>query len=402
MKLHDVFTDVPFVRTIYGERYLNDTKGHFDEYSEVDSKYDPQGSIASVSLPFALVPKRNCVVFESEAPQYIVDWLTVSDSYKFFWHPDVQRRGLKIVGTADTQPTSSTRTLLTEYSPRIYIKTDLDKKHFRFVRRLRRSSVEHSVDICADLRDFAKQIKPDDRFGFLPESFGIVLKQGPHEGSGVLFREAVAFPHADERRVLMPYHALYAPDPFASEDAPLLIQMIECHAGKNPLAYFVSDIVGPVLDAWVLLVSRRGILPELHGQNTLAEIGSDLTIRRAIYRDFQGTYSDSGIREKLKLPVFAKHVAGEEDGTVVASQYSHVFDGMIGRYLLSRMSNTFCRHFNIPYKKVVGAVREYHHSIPGWDAAHFPSTTYRFAVSAREQADNEVQLIDTGEVPEFR
>ncbi len=402
MELRQIIVGAPLTRTIYGERYLNDTKGNFSDYSEVDPRYDPQGSTATISFPFALVSKHNCAVFESQAPQFLLNWVEVAGSYKFFWHPDVQRPGLKIAGAVKAQPTSSTRTVLTEQRPRIYIKTDLDKKHFRFVRRLRRSSVEHSIGICADLRDFAVSLPAGVRFGFLPESLGIVLSQGTYEGSGVLFRETIAFPQIQEQRILMPYHSLYAPDPFAPADEPLLVQMTKLHAPRRPRDYFVKDIVGPILESWVLLMSRRGILPELHGQNTLAEIGPDLTIRRAIYRDFQGTYSDSAIRRSLGLPEFDKHIAGEEEGTTIASQYSHVFDGMIGRYLLSRMVRAFCRYFGDTYGDVAAAVREYHRGIRGWDTAWFPQTIYRFAVSAQEQLGNDVSLVDSGEVPQFR
>ena len=51
MKLtNELFRD-PLVTTIYGERFLNDSKGRFEDYSEVDVKYDPQGSISHIDLP---------------------------------------------------------------------------------------------------------------------------------------------------------------------------------------------------------------------------------------------------------------------------------------------------------------------------------------------------------------
>jgi siderophore synthetase component len=119
----------------------------------------------------------------------------------------------------------------------------------------------------------------------------------------------------------------------------------------------------------VLLVSERGLLPELHGQNSLAEIDSMLKLRRIVHRDFQGIYSDSRIRVAKGLPVFTKHVAGTEEGTTIQSQYSNVFDGMIGRYLLERLTKTFCRYFGVRYNKVTQAIAAYHRSLPSWDAA---------------------------------
>ena len=100
--------------------------------------------------------------------------------------------------------------------------------------------------------------------------------------------------------------------------------------------------------------------------------------------------------------MFTKYKAGEEPGTTRQSQYSHVFDGMIGRYLLSRLSRVFCVHFNAEYDAVASAIRRYHRGLPGFEVADFPETTYRFATQAHEQIGNEVQFVDTGKPPEFR
>ena len=278
----------------------------------------------------------------------------------------------------------------------------LDKKHFRFIRRLQRSSVEHSIAICSELRAFCDTGSHPARYGFLPESLGLTIRGGDHEGSGVIYRETVPYPLRQGRRVLMPYHSLYAHDPYSHEDKPLAVQLVEMHGGQQPLEYFVQNVTGPILECWVGLVSSRGLLPELHGQNTLAEIDENLEIARAIHRDFQGTYSDSDIRRDLNLELLSKHVAGEEVGTTIFSQYSHVFDGMIGRYLLSRLTRSFCLYFPYEYSFVANAIREYHRSIERWDMAKFPTTTYRFATTAREQAGNDVTLVDTELAPEFR
>ena len=128
----------------------------------------------------------------------------------------------------------------------------------------------------------------------------------------------------------------------------------------------------------------------------------NLYSKRVVHRDFQGTYSDSRIRTGLGQKLFSKHIDRTEPGTTVQSQYSHVFDGMIGRYLLSRLTKTFCASFNENYAKVANAIKAYHRRIPEWRVADFPPTTYRFGNTAKEQAGNEVILADTGTPPEFR
>ncbi len=402
MKLTDLVTGNSLDRTIYGERYLNDTRGSFHDYSDVDTRFDLQGPISHIDLPYTLLYPERCVVVQSEPSEALTNWVRLGGRYRFFWHPDVVRSGLDVCGTVQTQPTSSTRTLLTESNPRVYIKTDLDKKHFRFVRRLQRSSVEHSIAICSDLRTMCDTVPSVGRYAFLPESLGVIVQGGDHEGSGVIFRETHPCPSVEDARVLMPFHSLYASDPREPSDEPLLVQIIKLHSGEDPLNYFVSEIIGPILEAWTLLVGVRGLLPELHGQNTLAEIDGNLKLRRIVHRDFQGIYSDARTRSALGLPLFTKHIAGTEPGTTIQSQYSHVFDGMIGRYLLARLAKIFCAHFADPSKKVASAIRDYHHNIPAWRVADFPSTTYRFGISAKEQRGNEVQFVDSGEKPEFR
>jgi siderophore synthetase component len=402
MKLTDELFRNPFITTAYGERFLNDSKGRFEDYSEVDVMYDPQGDISHIDLPYCILSRERCAVLQSSPSPELLSFVKTANGYKFFWHPDVIRNEFRKAGTVRVQPTGSTRTLLTEADPLVYIKTDLDKKHFRFIRRLQQSSVEHSVAICNDLRQFTNMLPCTVRYAFLPESLGIVVRGGSHEGSGVIFREAFPCPVVHEKRLLLPYHALYAQDPFHSENKPLLVQMIKLHAKADKIGFFVSEIVGPILEAWVLLVSGRGLLPELHGQNALAEIDEWFRIRRVVHRDFQAIYSDSTIRIGLGLPTFIKHIAGNEPGTTLESQYSVVFDWMIGGYLISRMTKVFCQHADVKYTVVAEAIRSYHRSIPGSESARFPSTIYRFGKSARDQIGNEVALVDTGEKPEFR
>ena len=182
----------------------------------------------------------------------------------------------------------------------------------------------------------------------------------------------------------MPYHSLYAPDPNAPEDLPLLAQLVVLHGNGDKIGYFVSEIVGPILEAWTLLVSRKGLLPELHGQNSLLELDTRLRPRRVVHRDFQGTYSDSRIRAGLGLDLFSKHIFGTEPGSTVQSQYSHVFDGMIGRYLLSRLTKAFCPSFDEDYTKVAEAIKAYHRRIAEW-SADFPPTTYRLETPQRNK-----------------
>lgn len=300
MKLQDLNFENPLITSIYGERYINDTKGSFNDYSQLNPIYDPQGDLQNFHVPFSWIKEKELEIYRSSPDTCVLQEIYNGSSYKFFWHPDTIRKDLTINGYQKMQPTSSARTMLEMERKNFYVKTDLDKKHFRFIRRLKKDSVIHSIAICDDLRELCSTLPYESRYSFLPESLGIVIAKGLNKGSGCLFRETKPFPLCHDRRITIPYHSLYADDVNDEESRPLLVQLCEKHAQGNPLDFFLENIIGPVQDAWVLLVSKRGLLPELHGQNSLIEIDENFFPRRLVHRDFQGTYSDSEIRLQKK------------------------------------------------------------------------------------------------------
>ncbi|MEN9881276.1 MAG: hypothetical protein RLZZ308_459 [Candidatus Parcubacteria bacterium] len=404
MKLENINFNEPEKTSVYAERYLNDSKGDFGKYSEVDQKYDPQSKTPHIEVPFIFLESKDLTIFESSPTPELLAAIKKDNRYKFFWHPDTERiftpNGYHVM-----QPTSSTRTMLDTETKAFYAKMDLDKKHFRFIRRLKRGSVEHSILVNDDLLEMFKNANAEsiERFSILPESLGLVIDEGVHTDSGVIFRESKPFPLSEEKTVVLPYHSLYAEDPNAPNHKPLLVELCLRNSPKDPLGYFVENIIGPVQDAWVLLLNSRGLLPELHGQNALVEISDDLDVKRLVQRDFQGIYSDSKIRLENNLKEFDKHIVGSESGTTEKSQYSHVFDGMIGRYLFERLAKAFCKYFpSYSYETVCKEIKLRFLSIPGNRLDVFPETAYRFGSTADEQTGNDVVLKDTNLPPEFR
>lgn len=274
MKLRELDFENSFNSSIYCERYINDSKGRFDEYSEVNPVYDPQGSTPQIQVPYTWIKEEDVEVYQSNPSLELLSDVHMNGKYKFFWHPDTIRTSFIVNGYTPMQPTSSTRTMLAMDSLDYYVKTDLDKKHFRFIRRLKKNSVVHSVEICEEIRKLIPQLTADSTYSFLPESLGLVILNGLHKDSGVLFRET----------------------------------------------------------------------------------------RPAI-----------------------------------------VYDGMIGRYLLSRLTKTFCKYYeNFDYKTVSSEIARRFHLIPNNITDMFPRTTYKFGNSALDQVNNEVILVDTGELPDFR
>ncbi len=98
MKLAQLLVNDPLVSTVYGERHLNDTKGSFTDYSEVNPVFDPQGKIAHVVLPYTLLSDSECTVHRSAPSDALENWSIEAGKRRFFWHPDVDRRGLIVHG----------------------------------------------------------------------------------------------------------------------------------------------------------------------------------------------------------------------------------------------------------------------------------------------------------------
>lgn len=396
--------------TRYLERYVNNVKGKHEEYSETAVIYSPHEGIEQFPAPvFALKAEAVSVMQADTDPRLLREILGAD--IKFIIHPEMlsdpdylERVGLANVPQSDetyiVTPTSSTRTLLTkgrDYN--FMIKTDLEKKHYKFIRRLKGSSIDHSIRMSLELgRVGASGQIPE--FSFLPESLGVVLGDA-ETGAGVLFREIFPRPLAEDARVLIPYFSLYADDLRDPNHIPILVQLIQQHAKVGEeLDYFIETIAGKIVRNWARLATQFGILPELHGQNTLLEIDSNLVPQRIVYRDFQATYVDADIRKANGLDIpFEKHIAGTEQGTDRGKQYSHIYDQNVGDLLLARLVNTFIRFYpQYTFEAVTNEIRRiFHAEFPGAREI-FPTSTYKVG----PVVDNEVRMVLSHETPIFR
>ena len=75
VKLDELLFSDPFTSTVYGERFLNDSKGRFEDYSEVDPRYDPQGNISHIDVPYTILSPERCVLLQSFPSSELVDWI---------------------------------------------------------------------------------------------------------------------------------------------------------------------------------------------------------------------------------------------------------------------------------------------------------------------------------------
>jgi hypothetical protein len=396
------------------ERYVNNVKGSHSDWSDTDIIYSPHEGMEKFHVPVFEIPTSKVSILCANPDPRLVQEVIVGDKVKFFVHPDMlndkgflQKIGIdgfiKSNDVYEVTPTSSTRTLLTlEKNYNFMIKTDLDKKHFRFIRRLKGDSVEHSILISKELEKIANSGECPE-YSFLPESLGFILGDKV-EGSGVLFREIFPRPlvKGQNERFMIPYFSLYASDLKNPNEPALLIQLIEINTktDQEKIDFFINEIIGKIIRVWCYFVNKQGMLLELHGQNTLLELGPDLKPTRIVHRDFQGIYTDKETRDRLGLQtIVIKHIVGEESGTSRQSQYSLNFDHIMGDFLFDRLIKTFTANYHqFSLEEIITRIKKiFHENFPDSEKV-FPSVTYTFGV----QNENNVNLVENKSKPTYR
>jgi hypothetical protein len=328
------------------ERYVNNPKySETAQYSEVEKKFHPRFGDPTFALPFAFVRKETVEIFESNPSRNVRDLVFGDDMVRFFSHPESVSE-FKNIGMFNNfyraVPTSSTRTVLLPDKENLMIKLHLNKKVSRFIRRLSRNSIEHSVLVSCELEIAANSSGCPNSFAFLPESLGVAAQNG----CGFLVREFIPRPTAGKQRFLVPFFALYSKDTRNPDDDFLLSQLIN-RSKSDPLKYFTKFILEPFLGGWAYIFLNYGILLEAHGQNTLLEIDQNFLPTRIVHRDFQSLPIDPVIRKEKNLKNdFRKHIIGTEDYPLRIEQ-SLIFDHFIGDYLFNSFSAFFESEFNI-------------------------------------------------------
>lgn len=400
MRLHDI-PENGLEATRYAERYVNTIKGDHDKYSDTSVMYSPHEGVDEFTAPAFHIDLKNAHLLQADPKPSLAEKVIQDNVLLFIAHPEMLRHDDYLEKTgldpeeADTDtytvtPTSSTRTLLTKGQPDDFmVKTDLDRRHYKYIRRLKGSSVEHSIAISSEFARAAMRRLLPDEFAYMPESIGVIVGDA-EKGAGAIFREPTPRPYVADERTVIPYFSLYAKDLKKPDDPTLLEQLIQEHAKRGEeLDFFVDALAGKAIRNWAKVVSKVGLLPELHSQNALIEIDKDLRPQRVVYRDFQSTYVDAEIREAngLDLP-FTKHIAGTEEGTDKARQYSYVYDDSVGHFNMEKLTDSFTDSYPQYTRETVEAElrRIFRREFPFSEI--FPEAAYRADVIS----DNDVNL----------
>lgn len=347
----------------YLERSVNQRRySKFCNFNEVDQQYRPESNKHNFKVPLYEFESYGVKIFENNPGKYIRNFfLPTNRKVRFMVHPNILNdkkiddKFIKKISKSQINsciiatPTASTRTVKVADRYPFYAKLHMPKRISRFKRRLRTSSIEHSVNISTDLLKFSSA-----EIAFLPEVLGIAQKIS---GWGFLIRDCVPKPAIRENRLLVPCFSLHSIDINNPDHPPLIVQLAK-KSNINPEDFLVNKIIGPIVKAWCKICQSRGILLECHGQNSLLEIDNNYEIKRVVFRDFQSLMVDPEIRRENGLEQnFNKHVIGQ--GSFPREQeYSLTYDYLVAHHLFEPLLETMCRYFEIKGYRVKSRIKE--------------------------------------------
>lgn len=407
-------TNELFARWIYLERYCNgetQTYSKFSTYSEVPAEYQPKSANESFLAPRYKVPVAKARVLTANPTAGLLEKYVAEGFVRFYVHPAVDRlervpmMSEMIEHEPDEKlqvtPTSSTRSVFVLSDGIDHcIKSTLPFKISRFIRSLGPESVAHSNAVSKDLEAINHP-----KFAFLRETIGISFKGKDEElGLGFIVREMKPYPHIAEKRMLIPFFALYGKDIKDETQAPLLVRMIS-YSQENPKKYVLNHLFFPVISCFLEAFTKRGILPESHGQNTLLEVDDQMRPQRIVHRDLQELI-DPNVRKSQGLSLEGFHpgqiIPEPNEDEPKGSSHSLIYDKSIGRLLFNYLAELVEKQYQIPQVKLQRKCQQHFTSLLPNFTDHFPPSVYKYADTPKPDYPNTYALIDTGEPPVWR
>lgn len=391
---------------LYLERYVNEgsrTYSSFSNHSGAKSEYQPSSDIKSFEVPCLQIPKEKVTIYLDNPSTSLLNHYIQKDTVLFPIHPEVfeddkipfieelRKYPYNLISVA---PCSSTRTILTNNEakkvPFHFVKLHFPRRISRFIRRLRKNTVQHCIEISKDLEHFSL-----GQFGFLPESIGLVYGSGV-EAWGAIIREFSPRPLLEKESRLIPLFALYSQDLKRQNDLPLLVQLIE-YLSEEPVNFTLNNIIKPIVNSWCTVLRNQGILLEMHGQNTLLELDANLVPMRIIYRDLD-VYVDPAIRQmyQLHLNFPSSHLVKESREKI----YSLKYDAFIGHHLFDYIASTLEKFYGVSAKLLQDSCKEaFHHGFPDSNL-YFENKTFYYTDEVLPE--NQTKLIEKNDPPRWR
>ena len=363
----DVFIKKGLIKSfIELERFWNDgSPSGFTFKNNVAIQYSPFSKYPFFMLPVFAVGRDKCIQI-GKIPN---GWANKIENQKlpFPIHPEIIEHVLNHNHNIPKKnhslnipviPTSSSRTVLWKgtIDSSHFIKLHYPKKIGRFQRDLYLYKWLSSLETSRELLSFIEKFPPC--FAYLREVSGTFI-EGTSEiaGFGVIYREFAPYPYKPSS-LLIPSFSLFAKNHLSETQPPLLIRIIQNM--NSPLDFFISHFIQPILDSYIFLACKCGLIPENNAQNVLFEINSDTMEVRFVLRDMADIFKDFTVRTQLGLhnSLCTYHTIEKQIHIDFYKRRSFAYDFKCGQYLLKPLAVCFSRGFGIKLEKVLNVIRE--------------------------------------------
>jgi hypothetical protein len=331
MKLDEILSS-PVASWLIMERLVNDgsPSGYSSKSTSVATR--PSGGTNWFNLPFY---PCHCLRLDTVPPGMTSSPQLPTSAFPV--HPDldpVTEGGLTVsdakyaVRQVRVSPTASGRTVAVIEGPQpgVHVKLHYPRLVGRYSRKLTAHAAAAALDTTRLLVDSRSQLPAN--LAFLPEATALLAPSGV----AAILRSAVPHPGRPGRDALIPMFSLFSRDQRRPHEATLLDQLIE--TAPDPTEFVWAHLLHPVLEGWVHLALRLGLLAEWNAQNLLVELDGAGRLDRIVFRDLQGNH-----RDRERRPTWASALGSSAyrvlgaDGESDRNQRSWLYDFKLGQYV---------------------------------------------------------------------
>lgn len=284
--------------------------------------------------------------------------------------PQLASEGYVIGGEPDRQidvhATASGRTVLLHgedgFTDSYFLKLHFPKVLGRFQRPLHIRQWLAGFSVTSALR--REQENLPERFGYLPEEAGLLCDAvGRPFGAISRATRPRHFPHLPSHPLLVPYHSIFGRHgparPKPDLDYSVLGALVDIGVVPRTLDGMYETLIRPWIEAFVIMATQLGLIPECQGQNCLFAFYLDgQTTSAAVLRDLGDVFIDAPIRAMRGLPLdFISYKVIDEHAGDYYERRSFAYDSKLSRYLVLPLALAFAHILGLPENVVLDYVR---------------------------------------------
>lgn len=349
---------------IFLERYVNN--GSPSGFGlGVPEKYNPTNYDLDTIKLGVFHDARHKHIQTGEIPSDIRQ-CTPNSSVTVIVHPRmIEEKKLPFVNTdgfLDAIPTASVRTFLCIDNP---INPYFIKCHYpwlvgRFMRDMPLYKWLSSLERSREVYRFQSELPKNT--AFLHEGSGIYFQgETPIKSFGCIYREFNIRPTIKGEYIIVPAFSLFAVSRYV-DNQECFVDLLMDTLGMS-VADAIKAFVFSVIDAFIFLSIKIGLIPECNAQNVLYEISLVTKNVRVVIRDFEDFFVDESIRKKRDLHMsFCSYKIINESSNDFYERKSFAYDFKLSHYLILPILKAIAKGNETTLRDLKSVVKEYANS----------------------------------------